>query len=172
MVLETERLLLRPLEMADLDEFVELHEQPEVVRFIRRLERPEAEERLREVEREWAERGHGMFAVLDQVSGRFLGRAGLKYWRQFDETELGWVLRREAWGHGYATEAARACRDWGFSGLTVPYLTAMIEPNNAASIRVAHRLDLLPLRNDVLLDRKVVVYAMSRDEWSPAQSMR
>jgi len=48
----------------------------------------------------------------------------------------------------------------------------MIEPNNAASIRVAHRLDLLPLRNDVLLDRKVVVYAMSRDEWSPAQSMR
>jgi RimJ/RimL family protein N-acetyltransferase len=112
-----------------------------------------------------------MFAVLAQASGRFLGRAGLKYWRQFDETEMGWVLRREAWGHGYATEAARACRDWGFSALTVPYLTAMIVPSNSASIRVAHRLNLVPLRNDILLDSEVVVYAISRDDWSAAQSM-
>jgi len=171
-VLETERLLLRPLGMADLDDFVELHDDPEVVRFIRRLERPEAEERLRDVDREWAERGHGMFAVLDQISGRFLGRAGLKYWRQFDETEIGWVLRRDAWGRGYATEAARACLDWGFSTLTVPYLTAMIAPNNSASIRVAGRLNLVPLRNDVLLDSEVVVYARDREDWSGRQPTR
>ncbi len=166
MVLETERLLLRPLGMADLDDFVELHEDPEVARFIQPLERPQAEERLRDVECEWAERGHGVFAVLDQISGRFVGRTGLKYWRQFDETEIGWVLRRDTWGHGYATEAARACLDWGFSALTVPYLTAMIAPDNMASIRVADRLNLVPLRNDVLLDREVVVYARSRDDWS------
>ncbi len=145
---------------------------PEVVRFIRRLERSEAEERLRDVEREWAERGHGMFALLDRVTGRFLGRVGLKYWRQFDETEIGWVLRREAWGHGYATEAARTCRDWGFSVLAVPYLTAMIDPDNAASIRVARRLGLAPLRKDVLLGSEVVVYAISRADWAAAHPMR
>jgi RimJ/RimL family protein N-acetyltransferase len=76
-VLETERLLLRPLSMADIDEFVALHDDPEVTRFIRRLdERPQAKERLRQVEHEWLERGHGIFAVLERVSARFLGRGG------------------------------------------------------------------------------------------------
>jgi len=158
--------------MVDLDDFVELHDDPEVARFIRRFERPEAEERLRDVEREWLERGHGVFAVLDQSNGRFLGRAGLKYWRQFDETEIGWVLRRDAWGQGYATEAGRACLDWGFSALTVPYLTAMIGPGNSASIRVAGRLNLVPVRNDVLLDSEVVVYARKREDWSGCPSTR
>jgi len=166
-VLEGERLLLRPLAMTDLDDIVALYADPEVTRFIRRLERSAAIERLRDNEREWSERGHGMFAVLDRISARFLGRAGLKYWPQFDETELGWVLRRDAWGQGYATEAARACLDWGFSALPVPYLTAMIDPSNAASIRVARRLNMAPLRNDRLLQSEVVVYGLSRDYWPP-----
>jgi RimJ/RimL family protein N-acetyltransferase len=163
-VLNTERLLLRPLGVADIDEFVEMHDHPEVARFIPRLERPAAIERLRHAEGEWSQRGHGIFAVLDRVTGRFLGRAGLKYWPQFDETELGWVLRRDAWGHGYATEAGRACLTWGFSTLTVPYLTAMIHPDNSASIGVARRLDMTPLRDDVLLGSDVVVYAIARDD--------
>jgi RimJ/RimL family protein N-acetyltransferase len=162
-VIETHRLVLRPLGLADIDEFAALHDDPEVTRFVRRLERPEAEERLRLAEREWLERGHGMFAVLDGASGRFLGRVGLKYWPQFDETEVGWVLRRNAWGHGYATEAARACLDWGFSSLDVPYLTAMIQPENDASIRVARRLGMAPLRSDVLDGVAVVVFSLSRD---------
>jgi RimJ/RimL family protein N-acetyltransferase len=164
-VIETERLLLRSLALADLDQFVGLQQNPEVTRFVRRLEGPAAEERLRAVEREWLERGHGMFAVLDRVDGRFLGRAGLKYWSQFDETEVGWVLRRDAWGHGYATEAARACLDWGFASLPVPYFTAMIHPGNERSIRVARRLGLSPLRPDVLDESQVVVYAVARGDW-------
>jgi RimJ/RimL family protein N-acetyltransferase len=55
-----------------------------------------------------------VFAVLDRASGRFLGRAGLKYWSQFDETELGWVLRRDAWGRGYGTEAEIGARQTGY----------------------------------------------------------
>jgi len=106
--------------------------------------------------------------VLSKTSGRFLGRAGLKYWRQFDETEIGWVLRRDAWGQGCATEAAGACLAWGFSTLPDPYITAMIDPNNSPSIRVALRLSFAPLRNDTLLDSEVVVYALKRDDWSAA----
>ncbi len=79
-MLETARLLLRPLAIADIDEFVALHDDAEVTRFIQRLDRPAAEELLESIEREWLERGHGIFAVLDRVTGRFLGRAGLKYW--------------------------------------------------------------------------------------------
>ena len=157
--------------MADIDEFVALHDDPEVTRFIRRLdERPQAEERLRQVEHEWLERGHGIFAVVERVSARFLGRAGLKYWLQFDETEVGWVLRRDAWGHGYATEPACACLDWGFALLDVPYLTAMIHPENKASIRLARRLRMLPLRSDVLLGDPVVVYSLHRVDWSAGRA--
>ncbi len=161
-MIETERLLLRPMEPSDLDAFVALHAEPEVTRFIRPLGRVAAEERLQKDEREWAERGHGMLAVLDAGGGGFLGRCGLKHWPQFGETELGWALKRTAWGHGYATEAARACTEWGFSTLDVPYLTAMINAENARSIKVAERLGLTPLREDELLGDPVVVYALDR----------
>jgi RimJ/RimL family protein N-acetyltransferase len=165
-VIETRRLLLRPLTLGDVDALVALHNHPEVARFIKRLERPAAEERLRLAEREWLERGYGMLAVLDRVTGRFLGRAGLKYWDQFDETEVGWALRRDAWGHGYATEAARACIDWGFASLQLPFLTAMIHPQNDASIRLAHRLGMSRLRADVLLGDRVVVYSLDCGDWA------
>jgi len=122
-------------------------------------------ERLRLNEREWLERGHGIFAVLDRVSGAFLGRVGLKYWPQFDETELGWVLRRDAWGRGYATEAARACRDWGFEARELPSVTAMTHPENEASVRLARRLGMSPLREDVLLGKPVVVFSLHREDW-------
>lgn len=170
MLIETERLLLRELVLDDLDEFVALHRDPEVVRFVRALGRAQAEERLRANEQEWGERSHGMLAVLDRATGRFLGRVGLKYWPQFQETEAGWLLRRDAWGHGYATEAARACIDWGFAALPVPYITAMIQPENTRSIQVAQRLGFEPVREDVLLGDPVIVHAVKRESWVSVNS--
>jgi RimJ/RimL family protein N-acetyltransferase len=160
--IETERLLLRPIELDDLDDFVALHAEPEVTRFIRPLDRATATERLRRDEREWQERGHGMLAIVDREGDAFLGRCGLKHWPQFDETELGWALRSSVWGQGYATEAARACVGWGFSELDLPYLTAMINAENTRSIRVAKRLGLAPMREDELLGDPVVVYGLRR----------
>jgi RimJ/RimL family protein N-acetyltransferase len=160
-LIETDRLVLRPLAMSDLDEFVALHRDPEVVRFVRSLDRAQAEERLRANEREWAERDHGLFAILDRLGGRLLGRVGLKYWPQFQETEAGWLLDRDAWGRGYATEAARACVDWGFATLTVTYFTAMIHPQNTRSTGVAQRLGFQPARKDALLGDPVIVHTLS-----------
>ena len=163
--LETERLRLRPAGIRDVDEYVALSEDPEVTRFVDALDARAAEERLRANEREWRDRGHGMFAVLDRRDGRFLGRAGLKYWPQFDETEVGWVLRRDVWGRGYASEAASAILDWGFAVVPATYFTAMIDPDNDRSIRVARRLGLTPLRRDILVGDPVVVYAVAREDW-------
>jgi RimJ/RimL family protein N-acetyltransferase len=156
--LATDRLLLRPLGLGDLDDVVSLLADPEVSRFVRRLDRRQAEARLRAVESEWAERGYGMFAAIDRGEGRFLGRAGLKRWPQFGETEVGWVLRRDAWGRGYATEAGRACIEWAFGSLGLRRLTSMVHPRNEASIRVARRLGMRPLRRDVLHGEPVIVF--------------
>jgi RimJ/RimL family protein N-acetyltransferase len=168
MLIETDRLVLRPLTTADLDEVVELHAMPEVKRTMGAFSRSSARARLERNELEWDERGHGLVAIIERASGRFLGRSGLKYWRQFDETEVGWVLRADSWGHGFATEAGRACLDWGFRDLNVPYLTAMIMPDNQRSIHVAERLGMTPLRTDSLMDLPVVVYALEQPGASDA----
>jgi RimJ/RimL family protein N-acetyltransferase len=90
--LRTERLVLCPTGLADIDEFVTLHADREVARFVRSLDRLQAEERLELAEREWAERGHGMFAVRDRDTNRFLGRVGLKYWPQSRKRRRGRLL--------------------------------------------------------------------------------
>ncbi len=144
----------------DLDEFLGLHAEPEIARFISVYDRQRAMERLRASDREWAQRGHGLLAIVERLSGRFLGRIGLKYWPQFDETEVGWVLRLDAWGQGFATEAGKATIAWGFRQTEVEYLTAMIRPGNTRSIRVAERLGMTPLRTDVLFNDPVVIYCL------------
>ena len=129
---------------------------------------PVAEERLRDAEREWIERGHGGLAVLDQASGRFLGRVGPKDWHQFEATEnrLGALPRRV--GERVGGRGCPRLSRLGFSALPVPYLTGMINRNNSASIRVARRLTSRLLRNDMLLGSEVVVYGLHRDDWSPS----
>ncbi|MFB7558373.1 GNAT family N-acetyltransferase [Streptomyces brevispora] len=161
-MIETERLTLRPLEISDVDAFVELHADPEVNRFVGAYSRQQALERLADIERQWAERGHGLCAVELRSSGEFIGRTGLQYWQQFDEVELGWTLRAECWGRGYATEAAQACLDWGFATLEADYFTALIRPGNMPSVKVAERLGFAPRRQDELNGNPVTVYTLDR----------
>jgi RimJ/RimL family protein N-acetyltransferase len=163
-LIETDRLTLRPLTVADLDDILALHEDEETIRFLGSLDHKEALERLTNNEREWRELGYGRLAIVERATGRFLGRGGLKYWPQFDESEVGWALRADRRGQGYATEAARASIDWGFATLDVPYITAMIEPANTSSRAVARRLGMEKLRDDVLEDHHVEVFAAQRPD--------
>jgi RimJ/RimL family protein N-acetyltransferase len=157
--LETERLRLRPVTADDVDDLLALHGDPLVARFMGVRDRRWYERRLEASTEEWAQRGHGLTAILAREDGRFLGRTGFKYWPQFDETELGWVLRPQARGQGFATEAAEAMLRWGFERFRPPYFTAMIRPDNAASIAVAERLGMHPIRRDELLGDAVTIYA-------------
>ncbi|RCG21396.1 N-acetyltransferase [Streptomyces diacarni] len=161
-VIETERLLLRPLTRDDVDHMVTLHADPEVTRFVPTFTRAQAYARLAEIEGQWAERGHGLCAVELKETGEFIGRCGLNHWDVFDEVEAGWTFRRSSWGRGYATEAARACVEWGFRRLDAPYFTAMIHPANTPSERVAQRLGFTPLREDHFLGHDVLVHARYR----------
>ena len=88
----------------------------------------------------WVVHGFGHFAVEEKASGRLVGWAGI--FRPFDwpEHELGYALARPFWGKGHATEAARAALAWAHRELGPPSLVSYIDPDNAASIRVAERL--------------------------------
>jgi RimJ/RimL family protein N-acetyltransferase len=168
---DTQRLRFRPLVMDDVDELVALHEDPLIVRFLGSRDRAWLERFIGIVDEEWAERGHGRVAVVERESGRFIGRTGLKYWQQFGETEVSWVLHADARGKGYATEAGGAALRWGFEQFEPPYLMAMIQPENTASIAVAERLGMSPIRADELLGEAVVVHAISQEDWA-ARSRR
>lgn len=163
-MIETQRLVLRPLDTSDVQAFVDLQADPRVNRFLGAYTHEQARERLGRIERQWAERGHGLCAVQLKETGEFIGRSGLQYWQQFDEVELGWVIRAAHWGRGYATEAAQACLDWGFATLDDASFTAMIHPGNDPSVRVAERLGFAPRREDELFGKPVTVYALDRPD--------
>ena len=160
-LIETERLLLEPVTLADLDEFVRLHEDPEVARFMGSPDREWLVGWAEGNEREWAELGYGRMTIRDRETGAFLGRTGLKRWPQFEETEVGWALGPEARGRGIATEGATATLEWATERFDFPYVTAMIQPANVASIAVAERLGMEPLREDELLGVGVTVYSIA-----------
>jgi RimJ/RimL family protein N-acetyltransferase len=164
MELQTERLAMRPPEEGDVDDLLRFHDDPLVLKVFGAADRDEVAEWAAIARRDWDQRGHGRVVLLDREDGSFLGRSGLRHWPGFDEVEVGWSLTARARGRGLATEAGRAWLEWGFRELGAPYFTANIAPDNAASIAVAERLGMAPLREDTLHGDPVVVYALRRPQ--------
>jgi len=153
LILETERLLLRPPAAEDAPDYAEIWSDPEVVRFLsgRTWSLADAEAAIGRMQRHWDWFGMGAFTVLRKADDRILGRIGFLLWddrwRHGDterivphETEIGWALGREFWNHGYATEGALACRDHALGQLGLTRVISLIASENAASIRVAEKI--------------------------------
>ena len=154
-VLETERLVLRHLSMADLDNLFELYHSPDVRKYYSEGI-PSYEETRRELE--WmintcyARYGFGMWATIDTATGKFIGRCGLTPMdiEGHEEIEVGYMLARDYWGQGLATEAARAILQYGFEQVGLARLICVINPANQASSRVAEKIGMtLEIDGDV-----------------------
>jgi len=140
---ETERLLIRPRRPADLEACLAMDRDPQVTRFI---PGPWAEpERHRAFVTERIRRayppGLGYWTVLAK-NGEFLGWVLLLPLGEAGQVEIGWRLVRAAWGHGYATEAARCILGHALALPTVTTVVADIDAENAASHRVARKLGM------------------------------
>jgi len=146
-LIATERLLLRKPRLQDAHDLLEYVGDPEVTRWIGGgngdLDATRA--KIAEWLARWERDGVGHFSVVRD--GRVLGRVGFLTWDPATwtidgpEMELGWTLAQEHWGHGYATEAARAARAWVYSERDVDRVISLIAPDNERSIRVAEKLD-------------------------------
>jgi RimJ/RimL family protein N-acetyltransferase len=110
----------------------------------------------------WALLGFGQWVVERKADGAFLGRAGL--WEPIDwpATEVGWTLARAHWGHGYATEAARASVAWAWATLDLAELISLIAPGNAASQAVARRLGMTRVDTIILRGSPVDRWVLRR----------
>lgn len=170
MVIETRRLLLRGWRDEDLEPYARMCADPEVMRFIgagSTLSRDQAGEQVSRFVRDWEERGFGLWALEERGSGAFAGFAGLAFQEDWPEggykTEVGWRLDRPFWGRGLATEAARACVDHGLGNLGLGRIISIIQPENAASRRVAEKAGL-DLRGETRWrSSRVVWYAIDRE---------
>ncbi|MEU7486845.1 GNAT family N-acetyltransferase [Streptomyces sp. NPDC042319] len=143
-LLETERLRLRAFSGADLDNLRELHADPEVMRYLD-SGRP-APGLL--VSRYAGPAQFGYWAAEERETGEFLGWFEFRPVREdrTDEAELGYRLRRSAWGRGYATEGSRALLDRGFAELGVGRVTATTMAVNTGSRRVLEKCGLRYVR--------------------------
>ncbi len=146
----TERLLLPPLEPGHFADLADVYSDPDVGRYVGGddLNAENISRQLAGFVQEWSERGYGQSAAILKDTGEFIGRIGLHYWPNWDDVELGYILRRSAQGLGYATEGSRAWIDWARADLHIDSLIANIDPRNQPSIDLAHKLGFTFERDD------------------------
>jgi RimJ/RimL family protein N-acetyltransferase len=183
--LETERLVLRQFTEDDVDNLVELDGDPQVMQFInggRPTPREEIENDVLPAFLGYYERfaGYGFWAAEEKATGRFVG------WFHFrpakdapaGEVELGYRLRRAAWGKGYATEGSRALLHKGFAELGVERVVAFTMVVNVASRRVMEKAGLRYVRTfhqtwpDYIEgeEKGDVEYALTRSDWEEVKA--
>ena len=162
-VLETERLILRQLEVSDVDALMGIFSDPEAMRYYPGTKsRTEAEEWVRRFQESYRERGFGLWAAIFKGSGEFAGQCGLVAQEVDgrDEVEIGYLFLRRFWGQGLATEAARACRDYGFGTFGYDRFVSLIDPSNLASRRVAEKVGMKLEKHTHKWGKKICVYAI------------
>ena len=146
-MIETPRLVLRRWRDADRAPFIAMSADPAVMDWLggtRTAEQSEAT--IDRIESAFDRLGHGFFAIERKADGAFLGFAGLAPVHEREPipegVEIGWRLIRAAWGAGYATEAARAALDDGFTRLALPEVVAFTARTNLRSQAVMQRLGM------------------------------
>lgn len=144
-IARTPRLQLRRLAADDVDALLAVYGDPLVVRWVgdrQPLPRAECQRWVDVTHRNYARRGYGMFA-LDRLDGeRAVGFCGLVHPGDQPEAEIKYALRRDQWGQGLATEAARALLAWGAAQCGLQRVIATAHPDNEASHRVLQKAGL------------------------------
>ncbi len=173
-ILGTERLRLRRLEMHDLDALFALYRDEELRRYFPEgvLSYDETREEL-----EWFLEGHprrselGLRATVLKDNGAFIGRCGLLPWTidGRDEVEVAYLIAKEHWGKGLATEAVVGIIAYAFNTLGLTRLICLIDEESVASIRVAEKAGMRFERDGKDEKGSFWLYVLQQEAWRAAQ---
>ena len=161
---ETERLLLRMWEEEDAEPLAEIYTQPE---YLETMPPSDAAETVARFRRLWETEGFGKWAACDRESGRLIGRIGLMRHHDWPlvarPVEVGWVLRRDYWGRGLATEGGKAAVEaWRRYLPGDDTLYSFTIPRNVRSRAVMERLGMTYGGSTVWRDLEHVWYSLAR----------
>jgi len=152
--LHAPRLLLRPWKTEDADRLLAILQEPDILRYFPRTApwpREKVDRYIAHHLSHWQERGYGHWAVVTPMDGQVVGWNGLEFLPETGEIEVAYLLSREVWGHGYATEAAQAALHFGFTNCSLDKIIGLTHPENTASQRVLEKCGM------VLIDRQVYI---------------
>jgi RimJ/RimL family protein N-acetyltransferase len=173
LMFQTERLILRQPEESDIEPLMAMDADPEVMRYIGTgaVIPPDPDRTLRAVARwrdQWEDQGFGWCSVIVAETGEYAGWVALAVPNFLPEVlpavEIGWRLRREHWGRGYATEAAAELLRFG---LTTARLHRVVSIRDLANVRSARVMDKLGLRFELqttvpATGQRVAVHVLTR----------
>ena len=162
---ETERLIMRRMEPEDEDALFAVLGDPVSMKYYpAAFTREDVRSWIERWRKSYAENGYGLYAMVLKATGKVIGDCG--HARQevdgATEIEIGYHVLRELQGQGYATEAARACAEYGFNKLRAAKLISLIRPENLPSRRVAEKVGMKIEREIVRKGYATLVYAIAR----------
>jgi len=164
----SERLGMRPWRMQDLPAFHRIFGDDRVIWWRdheRDLEASRAALQLAIGQQGQPRSGLGRFAVVLPGTGEVVGNVIVRPAAFADDVEVGYHVRFDDWGHGYATEAALAALGHGFGALALPRIVAAVAVNNARSLRVMDKLPMRPTHEADYAGRRHRVFELARAEW-------
>ena len=147
-IISTERLGLRRWIDSDIKPFAEINTDSEVMKYFpKTLTYQETFEMVQRINLHFARNNFGLFAVEDNRTKEFIGFTGFAM-PTFEASftpcvEIGWRLKKEKWGQGYATEAATACLKYGFDMLHFDQIVSFTSSVNTKSIKVMEKIGML-----------------------------
>jgi RimJ/RimL family protein N-acetyltransferase len=157
--LETERLCLRFWRESDVDPMVAFYRDPKSAAvYGENIKRSDVWRRMALALGHWQLRGFGPWVLVDKASSKLAGYGGLWFPDGWGDVEVGYGIMPEFRGQGYAAEAARRVRDYGYSENGLKRLVSYIDPKNTASLRVAEKLAAVPDGEFLINDKVHIVY--------------
>ena len=141
----TPRLILRPFEPADAQPLYRILFQENILQYFPTTTPPTLERMQAFVTRHlahWDDHGFGWWAVQPRDGNTLIGWNGLQYLPETDEVEVGYLLSRDYWGRGLATEGARVGLQFGFETLGLTRIIGLVHPENTASQRVLQKIGM------------------------------
>lgn len=166
-VFETPRLLLRQFTEQDASLILQLNSDPDIVKYVHEAvltTEQQARHILIKTILPQYKKNLGRWATYLKNNNEFIGWCGLKYRPELDEIDLGYRLKKSAWGKGYATEAAKHTLDHGFSNLELNIITGRAHIENIASIKVLQKIGMRFAREEIVDECLVKTYTASKQE--------